>query len=69
MNETVPDPGTAKAIALGCSCPIIDNGYGKGWMGGVKDENGDPVFVYTVGCKLHCHEISRRSLYVKEETA
>ena len=36
---------------------------------GGRDENGDPVFVYTVGCKLHCHEISRRSLYVKEETA
>jgi hypothetical protein len=65
MTESAPNPGTPEAIALSCSCPVIDNGYGKGWM--VKDENGDTVFVYTVGCKVHSPELPRRSLYVKEE--
>lgn len=67
MTESAPNPGSPEAIALSCSCPVIDNGNGKGWMGGVKDENGDTVFVYTVGCKVHSPELPRRSLYVKEE--
>lgn len=25
-----PNPGSKEAIDLGCSCPVIDNHYGKG---------------------------------------
>lgn len=48
-----PKPGSPEAIRIGCACPIMDNGHGKGWMGGVKDENGETIFVYTVGCPVH----------------
>lgn len=51
--KTVPNPGSEEAIRRGCACPVMDNGHGRGWMGGVKDENGDTVFVYTVGCPIH----------------
>lgn len=39
---------------MGCQCPVVDNGYGRGWVGGVKDnETGATIFVYTVGCPVH----------------
>ena len=27
-----PKPGSAEAVDLGCTCPIIDNHYGKGFI-------------------------------------
>lgn len=49
-----PNPGSDDAVAKGCSCPILDNAHGRGWMGGVKDkETGETIFVYTVGCPVH----------------
>lgn len=42
-----PNPGTEKARNLGCTCPVLDNSYGKGYM----CQPG--VFVYTEGCPLH----------------
>lgn len=50
-----PNPGSSEAIKLGCTCPVIDNGYGKGYMGGAKGKDGGTVFVYTLGCPLHGH--------------
>lgn len=47
-TNAVPHPGTDAALMRGCKCPVIDNGYGRGWMGQAG------VFVYTVGCPLHC---------------
>ena len=46
-------PGSDEAIAAGCTCPVIDNGYGRGCMGGVKDEQGRTVFVIRLDCPLH----------------
>ena len=46
-------PGSDEAIAAGCTCPVIDNGYGRGCMGGVKDEQGRTVFVISGDCPLH----------------
>lgn len=46
MTET-PKPGSDAAIALGCVCPVLDNGHGKGYMG----QPG--IFVYTMGCPVH----------------
>lgn len=42
-----PNPGSPEAIALGCTCPVIDNGHGRGYYGQPN------VFVYTVGCPVH----------------
>ena len=41
-----PNPGSDEAIAQGCSCPVMDNGHGRGWQGG-------PGFVISTGCPLH----------------
>lgn len=47
------NPGSDEAIAAGCRCPRMDNGHGRGYMGGVKDEQGRTVFVITLDCPLH----------------
>lgn len=48
-----PNPGSPQAVEKGCTCPRIDNGHGKGYMGGVKDENGETIFVRSGDCPLH----------------
>ena len=54
MKGDTPTPGSPEAIRLGCACPRIDNGHGRGWMGGVKDtKTGETLFVITVGCPVH----------------
>ncbi len=42
-----PNPGSDEAIALGCTCPVIDNGHGKG------SGHGEGLFWTTEGCPLH----------------
>lgn len=32
MND-VPNPGSDAALDAGCTCPILDNGHGRGYMG------------------------------------
>lgn len=44
-----PTPGSDTAIKAGCTCPVLDNGHGRGWMGMAG------VYVYTVGCPIHGH--------------
>lgn len=61
-NDRTPNPGSDEAIHAGCTCPVIDNGRGKGWMGGIKDkETGETLFVYTVGCPVHNSGLQERS--------
>ena len=38
-------PGSDKAIEQGCTCPVIDNGHGKG--------RGDGQFVINMDCPIH----------------
>ena len=45
-----PNPGSKEAIEKGCTCPVLDNGHGKGYMG-QKD-----VFVFNAECPLHNNE-------------
>jgi hypothetical protein len=34
MDETKkPNPGSDDAIDAGCTCPVLDNGHGKGHLG------------------------------------
>lgn len=47
------NPGSEEAIAEGCTCPVMDNSNGKGWMGGVKNEDGNTLFVMIEDCTLH----------------
>jgi hypothetical protein len=46
-NLLYPNPGTDEAIKDGCQCPIMDNEYGRGYMG-MPD-----VFVYNMECPIH----------------
>ena len=48
-----PNPGSRDAIAKGCTCPVMDNGHGRGYMGGAKDKDGNTLFVYSAGCPVH----------------
>ena len=32
-DNAKPNPGSPEAVANGCTCPVIDNGYGKGYLG------------------------------------
>lgn len=43
----IPNPGSKEAEKQGCTCPILDNSYGKGYM------MQEGVFVVTQGCPLH----------------
>ena len=46
-KEKILNAGSDEAIDLGCTCPIMDNEYGKGYMG-MED-----VFVFNTQCPLH----------------
>lgn len=48
MN-TNPNPGSLKAIELGCSCAVLDNARGKG----VQASDGTIVFWYDAACAIH----------------
>ena len=48
MNtNTPPPPGSPEAVKLGCICPRMDNGHGKGYMGIAI------VYVYHGECPVH----------------
>ena len=51
MSEKQPNPGSPEAVALGCKCPVMDNGHGKGihdWTG-----QGRELFWINGDCPLH----------------
>lgn len=61
-----PNPGSDEAVAIGCICARMDNGYGKGYMG----QPG--IYVYTVGCPVHQLEdlnVGDEVLYEAEDDA
>ncbi len=49
MTEQVkkPYPGTMEAQDAGCTCPVIDNHYGRGWHG------IEGTFCINGGCSVH----------------
>lgn len=53
MATKVPPPGSVEAGKLGCTCPVLDNAHGRGWMGGCEDEDGGPLYVFSLGCPVH----------------
>lgn len=50
MKNTLPNPGSDKAIKLGCKCPILDNAHGKGFPYGNSTE---PCFWINSECDIH----------------
>ena len=54
-----PKPGSKEATEQGCTCPVIDNGHGKGYMGGVKDKDGNVMFVINASCPIHGEEANK----------
>jgi len=46
-----PNPGSDEAVAAGCTCPVLDNGHGKG--SGFRTIEGEPSFWIAIGCPLH----------------
>ena len=49
-----PNPGSDAAINAGCTCPVLDNGHGRGYMGGARNrDTGEIMFVYNANCPLH----------------
>lgn len=46
-------PGSKEALEQGCTCAVMDNGYGSGFMGGMKDRNGETLYVISGDCPLH----------------
>lgn len=46
-------PGSDAAIDVGCTCPVMDNCRGKGYMG------MDGVFVYNENCEYHSESIKK----------
>jgi hypothetical protein len=51
----IPNPGSDEAIKKGCTCPVLDNGYGSGC--GWKGEDGEALFWITQGCPLHAKKM------------
>lgn len=46
MEEKKPNPGSLAAQKMGCTCPVMDNGYGHGAY-------GKGIFWINEGCPLH----------------
>ena len=47
MSAT-PNPGSDAALDQGCTCPVLDNGRGRGFL-----VNGERQFWISGGCPLH----------------
>lgn len=49
-----PNPGSDKALALGCKCPVLDNAHGRGaWMSHGKYAS----FWVNQDCKIHGYKM------------
>lgn len=48
MIDYEPAPGSDEALDAGCSCPVLDNGHGRGRFGKGKQ------YVYNLECPVHC---------------
>ena len=45
-----PNPGSAEAIEQGCTCAVLDNYYGRGFL--ISDDP-EPQFWFRGDCPLH----------------
>jgi hypothetical protein len=47
-TSAVPNPGSPEAVMRGCTCPQIDNHYGKG-----EPRKDGPTFWIAGNCQMH----------------
>ena len=55
-------PGSKEAIDKGCTCPILDNAHGKGYMG------ASGAFVISADCPVHLSDEAIRECIKQHET-
>ena len=48
VSDKPPNPGSPEAVAAGCTCPVLDNGHGRG-----SGFGGSGTFWMTEGCPVH----------------
>lgn len=55
MKDTVPNPGSPEAVAIWCTCPIMDNSHGFGILGGTvkHPDDGKMIFIFHEDCPVH----------------
>lgn len=58
QGEELANPGSDAAKRRGCTCPVIDNHYGRGWP-----HKGHTAFYIAEGCPLHDATTSDRSTF------
>lgn len=47
-------PGSDEALDAGCLCPVMDNGHGRGYLGGMTDpKTGKTMYVVRSDCPIH----------------
>lgn len=46
-TQPTPNPGSREALALGCTCAVLDNAHGYGYMG------NPGTFCITADCPIH----------------
>lgn len=51
MSDTTPNPGSREAVRAGCTCPAMDNHYGRGR--GTDPDTDERLFWFTSGCPVH----------------
>jgi len=49
-HNLIVNPGSVEAIARGCTCPVVDNGHGRGCG---EDDAGRPKFWINMRCPIH----------------
>lgn len=47
--KSKPPPGSDAAALMGCKCPRMDNGYGRGWLG----DGAKFGYVVNMECSVH----------------
>lgn len=55
-----PAPGSPEATKIGCTCPILDNAYGRGYMGVAG------VYAFSMNCTVHQPRIRERLFVVSD---
>jgi hypothetical protein len=66
-KKKIPNPGSDAAIKMGCKCPVLDNGHGRGcgWVG----EDGTELFWQSDICPIHVYkesEVPKKNLNLEE---
>lgn len=50
IRSCMHNPGAPESVEIGCSCPVIDNEYGRGY----RYVPGRPrQFIYSLSCRVH----------------